>query len=58
MRWVAFVLVLFVTALAAAPRSDASPERRGCCSHHHGVCGCSGGRDVCCDNTFSPTCRC
>ncbi|MCF6206410.1 MAG: hypothetical protein L3J47_05905 [Sulfurovum sp.] len=34
-------------------------ERRGCCSHHHGVCGCSpGGRQVCCDGTLSPTCTC
>lgn len=32
--------------------------QRGCCSHHGGVCGCKGGRKVCCDNTFSPTCTC
>jgi len=32
--------------------------QRGCCSHHAGVCGCSGGRAVCCDNSFSPTCGC
>lgn len=32
--------------------------RRGCCSWHKGVCGCSGGRAVCCDGTLSPTCGC
>jgi len=24
-------------------------ERRGCCSHHGGVCGCEKGRALCCD---------
>lgn len=34
-------------------------ERRGCCSWHGGVCGCSeGGRAVCCDGQLSPTCGC
>lgn len=33
-------------------------KRRGCCSHHNGVCGCKNGRAVCCDNTLSPTCGC
>ncbi len=32
--------------------------RRGCCSHHGGVCGCYGGRQQCCDGTLSPTCTC
>lgn len=32
--------------------------QRGCCSWHGGVCGCSGGSVVCCDNTYSPTCSC
>lgn len=32
--------------------------RRGCCSHHSGVCNCSGGRIVCCDGSFSPSCTC
>ncbi len=31
---------------------------RGCCSHHRGVCGCDGGRAVCCDGQYSPTCGC
>ena len=48
------------TKLAAAP-SGAIPEpleRRGCCSHHHGVCGCEGGSLKCCDGSLSPTCGC
>jgi len=32
--------------------------QRGCCSHHGGVCGCSGGRQVCCDGALSPSCLC
>ncbi len=32
--------------------------RRGCCSWHKGVCGCSGGRIICCDGTLSPSCGC
>jgi len=34
--------------------------RRGCCSHHGGVCGCdeATGRIRCCDGTLSPTCTC
>jgi hypothetical protein len=34
-------------------------ERKGCCSHHGGVCGCSSdGRAVCCDGAPSPSCGC
>ena len=32
--------------------------QRGCCSWHGGVCGCTGGRVVCCDSTYSPSCLC
>lgn len=32
--------------------------RRGCCSHHGGVCGCSNGRALCCDGSLSPSCGC
>ena len=33
--------------------------RRGCCSHHGGVCGCSSdGRAQCCDGILSPSCGC
>ncbi len=44
------------TAPVIAPTD--SPEQRGCCSHHQGVCGCSGGRTQCCDGTQSPSCTC
>lgn len=33
-------------------------NRQGCCSHHGGVCGCGGGRAVCCDGSYSPSCGC
>ena len=32
--------------------------KRGCCSWHDGVCGCSGGRQQCCDGSLSPSCTC
>lgn len=32
--------------------------KSGCCSWHQGVCGCSGGRQVCCDGSYSPSCTC
>src|SRR5262245_61911833 len=32
--------------------------QQGCCSHHNGVRGCSGGRTFCCDGTLSPSCTC
>lgn len=31
---------------------------QGCCSHHRGQCGCEGGRVVCCDGSYSPSCSC
>jgi hypothetical protein len=36
----------------------AAVERSGCCSHHGGVCGCTGGRQQCCDGALSPSCTC
>lgn len=33
-------------------------EKRGCCSWHGGVRGCSGGTVVCNDGTYSPSCTC
>jgi len=33
-------------------------ERSGCCSWHGGVSGCMGGRVVCNDGTYSPSCTC
>ncbi len=34
--------------------------RSGCCSHHHGVCGCDQSIDriKCCEGTLSPSCTC
>lgn len=40
------------------PNASFQIARSGCCSWHGGVCGCIGGRVVCCDGTFSPTCTC
>jgi hypothetical protein len=33
-------------------------QKRGCCSWHGGVAGCSGGRVVCSDGSLSPSCTC
>lgn len=44
-----------------SPQDDNEPSLlagRGCCSHHKGQCGCEGGRVVCCDGSFRPSCRC
>ena len=35
-----------------------SVERRGCCSHHGGACGCEKERALCCDGRLSPSCGC
>lgn len=44
--------------LKASGASAEQIARRGCCSWHQGVCGCSGSRVACCDGTLSPSCRC
>jgi hypothetical protein len=46
----------FIIPISAFP--NLAIARRGCCSHHNGVCGCKGGRQECCDGTLSPSCRC
>ncbi len=38
--------------------SNQDLESSGCCSHHGGVCGCSGKRATCCDGSISPSCGC
>lgn len=43
------MLLLFVTATYA---------QQGCCSWHGGISHCSGGRYVCNDGSFSPSCTC
>jgi hypothetical protein len=69
-----FAFTMNVPALAADERAlargaagqcdilaAAGPDlvaRRGCCSHHGGVCGCSGSRVKCCDGGLSPSCTC
>ncbi len=52
--------IAYADACDAASISSASLEKRGCCSHHNGVCGCnsSTGMQRCCDGTDSPSCRC
>jgi hypothetical protein len=46
-------------AAAACEQLSTEAQRSGCCSWHHGVCGCSGGINVCCDGTSAgPTCTC
>ncbi|WP_346354723.1 hypothetical protein [Azotosporobacter soli] len=45
-------------SIAGMKDMDIIPQQRGCCSHHGGVCGCEGGRAVCCDGRYSPTCGC
>ena len=42
----------------SGPHTLLSVERRGCCSHHGGVCGCDKGRALCCDGRLSPSCGC
>ena len=50
----------FPDCLSVMSRDDSgsSTERRGCCSHHGGVCGCEKGRALCCDGRLSPSCGC
>lgn len=39
--------------------ADNVEAKRGCCSHHGGVAGCStNGRQICNDGTLSPSCTC
>jgi hypothetical protein len=62
MRKIASVVLFGFSALAFFPIGPAGllepAEKRGCCSHHQGVCGCSASRTQCCDGTTSPTCQC
>jgi hypothetical protein len=52
------VLGFLWSGLASGDPPTELQPRRGCCSHHHGVCGCENGRAACCDGTLSPTCGC
>lgn len=59
-----FFIILFLlvfctgTTFAISKIKSEQYERRGCCSHHGGVCGCSGSRALCCDGSLSPSCGC
>lgn len=55
---VGLFLFLICTSTCFAITNIKSQDRRGCCSHHGGVCGCSQGRAVCCDGSYSPSCGC
>lgn len=51
----------FVVAMAKVLKpiqKGETSERRGCCSHHQGVCGCAGSTTQCCDGSLSPSCQC
>lgn len=63
------VLLLFSSILSVAEENPCEQlqkegltneqlAQRGCCSWHGGVCGCNGGRALCCDGKLSPTCGC
>lgn len=67
---IAFLLLVSPLGVSAEPfNADGCPQqesvssenqvaRRGCCSHHGGVCGCGGITLRCCDGTNSPSCGC
>jgi len=56
MKIISFLLAFFTTFLFLF--TNTSYAKSGCCSWHDGVCGCSGGRQLCCDGTLSPSCTC
>lgn len=58
-RLTAFLFAAFVLHAVVPAEANIAPlAQRGCCSHHQGVCGCSGGHTQCCDGSQSPTCTC
>ena len=69
MKIIFIIIFMFASSLSMADESECkNPQNnsltqeqiaeRGCCSHHGGVCGCSGGTDICCDGAASPSCGC
>jgi hypothetical protein len=52
------LLLLALCLSLSASSTILDVEQRGCCSHHGGVAGCSNGRIVCNDGSYSPTCTC
>lgn len=68
-RILAFVILVLLSSVGYTDEIYQTPDasqsqnseqiaQRGCCSHHGGVCGCQGGRAVCCDGQYSPSCGC
>ena len=53
-----FVMLIALCLSLFASSTILDVEQRGCCSHHGGVAGCSNGRIVCNDGSYSPTCTC
>lgn len=51
-------LLVFSTSQTTSLSIKQDVMQRGCCSWHQGVCGCSNGRQVCCDGSLLPSCRC
>lgn len=50
-KYLIIFILLFIPSIVYAGR--------GCCSSHGGVCGCTKyGKQLCCDNSASPTCTC
>jgi hypothetical protein len=52
------IAVIGLVVLSSSADAAHPVEARGCCSHHHGVCGCSAHQTMCCDGELSPTCTC
>ena len=54
------ILSLSAFIISVVSFASAAEYRRGCCSHHLGVCGCDQktGHQLCCDGAISPTCLC
>jgi hypothetical protein len=53
-----FISTSNLTVEIVTPTAEQKIARSGCCSWHGGVCDCIGGRIICCDGTYSPSCTC
>ena len=57
MKYKKILYLVYIVSLIFIPINVFA--RRGCCSHHGGVAGCSSsGRQICNDGTLSPSCTC
>ncbi len=54
----AWALERGVAGTAETSAESLAADGPGCCSFNGGVCGCRGGRVVCCDRTLSTSCHC